>query len=45
MFAGNVIHYLGFVVANALAEIIILMNSQKVPDCNPKPESKKTECN
>jgi len=42
---GNVIRYLGFAVAIALAAMIILMTSSKVPDCSPKPESKKTECN
>jgi hypothetical protein len=45
MFAGNVIRYLVFAVAIALAEMIILMNSPKVPDCSPKPKLTKTECN
>ena len=43
MFAGNVIRYLVFAVAIALAEMIILMNSPKVPDCSPKPKLTKTD--
>ncbi|MEC9184078.1 MAG: hypothetical protein VX930_07355, partial [Pseudomonadota bacterium] len=44
-FAGNVIRYLVFAVAIALAEMIILMNSPKVPDCSPKLKLTKTGCN
>jgi len=45
MLAGNIIRYLGFAVAIALAATIILMTSPKVPDCASNAESQKAECN